>query len=171
MQAGQSIIKQQGGRPNLKLRNIISLPVFYEPAAAVLGSVSQVLLDDDYRISYLVFMTDENEERMIPSPCFVLSRNAVLINDLTSIKPGPVREESTIYERKVGDVIYDEQGREIGSVSDFVVSMHDRKVCGVEVYCGALSDILNGRHEIPLEQVNWKSVVSAVIEPERGDYS
>jgi uncharacterized protein YrrD len=152
----------------LKLRNIISLPVFYEPTATVLGSVHQVVLDDDYRVSYVVFMTNENEERMIPSPCFVLSRNAVLINDLTSIKPCPLREESTIYERKLGDVIYDGEGREIGSVSDFVVSMHDHRVWGVEVYSGALSDILSGRSEIPLEQVTWKSVTSAVVEPERG---
>jgi len=151
----------------LKLRNIISLPVFYEPTATVVGSVKEVVVDDDYRIGYLIINTNENEVRMIPSPCFVLSQHAVLINDMASIKPCPVREESTVYEKKVGDLIYDQEGREIGSVSDFIISREDHRVWGIEVFSGALNDILQGRSEIPLEQVTWKSTSSAVIEPER----
>ncbi|HCF50245.1 MAG TPA: hypothetical protein DER60_08185 [Syntrophomonas sp.] len=151
----------------MKLRNILSLPVFYEPTATVIGSVKEVVVDDSYRIDYLIINTNESEVRMIPSPCFVLGQHAVLIHDMASIKPCPAREESTVYEKKVGDVIYDEQGREVGAVSDFIISAQDHRVWGVEVYSGALNDILQGRCEIPLDQVTWKSITSAVIESER----
>ena len=149
------------------MRNIIGLPVFYEPTATVVGSVTEVVVDDDYRIGYLLINTGDNETGIIPSPCFVLGQHAVLINDLASIKPCPVREESNIYAKKVGDIVFDREGREIGSISDFIVSRQDHRIWGIEVYSGALHDILHGRSEIPLDQVTWKSTSSAVIEAER----
>ncbi len=151
----------------MKLRNIISLPVFYAPTATVVGTVKEVVIDDDYRIGYLIINTTPSEVRMIPSPCFELGQEAVLINDMASIKPCPAGEEYTIYQKKLGDVIFDEQGREIGSISDFVISMPDRRVRGIEVYSGAVCDILYGRREIPLSEITWKSTASGVVEPER----
>lgn len=151
----------------MKLRNIKGLPVFYEPDATVLGSVCEVVFDSDYRISHVIFTADDNTEQAIHSPSFVLSTNAVLINDMNCIKRPPVREQSTIYEKKLGDVIYDRVGREVGSISDFIISIDDHRVWGVEVYSGALNDILHGRSEVPLEQVEWKSAKSAIVEAER----
>lgn len=151
----------------MKLRNIINLPVFYEPTATVIGSVAKVVVDDNYRIDYLIINTNQSEVGMIPSPCFVLGQHAVLINDMASIKPCPCREEYTIYEKKLGDIIFDNQGREIGAISDFVISAQDHQVWGVEVFSGALNDILHGRREIPLSEVIWKSIASGVVESER----
>ncbi len=151
----------------MKLRNIISLPVFYEPTATVVGYVEEVVINDDYRIDYLIINTSHNELRMIPSPCFELGPHAVLINDMASIKPCPVREEYTVYQKKLGDTIFDAQGREIGSISDFVICIEDHRVKGVEVYSGAVCDILYGRREIPLTEVTWKSIASGVIDAER----
>ncbi len=151
----------------MKLRTIIGLPVFYAPTAEVLGTVQKVVFDNDFCISHLLIIAADNEELMIPSPCFTLNPDAVVINDRQSIKKRPLGEESKLYESKLGDVIYDATGKEIGSVSDFLVSSHEQRVWGIEVYTSLVNDILNGRSVVPLEKVNWKSRKSAVVAPER----
>lgn len=153
----------------MKLRDLKCLPVFYEPAAAVVASVKTAVINDSYEIEYLVVLDQDNQERIIPRDDFKLHPDAVSITDLSCMKPVPIREQSTIYDRKLGDLVFNELGKEIGIITDFVISLAEKRACSVEVGNGVLTDIWQGRKEIPLEQVKWKSITSAVVHQEGSD--
>lgn len=153
----------------MKLRDLKSLPVFFEPAAAVVASVKTAVFNDSYEIEYLVVFDQDDQERIIPRADFRLHPDAVSIADLSCMKPVPNREQSTIYERKMGDMVFNELGKEMGIITDFVISPPEKRACSVEVGNGVLTDIWQGRKEIPLEQVKWKSTTSAVVHQEGSD--
>ena len=100
---------------------------------------------------------------------FLLRNEAVIIRDLESIKSYKHGEELSINKTKIGDVIFNSEGKELGVISDFVISLDNKQVYGVEVSAGGIKDLLEGRIEIPLYEVCWKSNLSAVITEERGD--
>lgn len=153
----------------MKVRNIKNLPVFDKNTARVVGRVEKAVIGDDYKISYIVVAFAGREPGMICQEHFELGEEAISINDMVSIKSYAYGEELSIYDRKLGDVIFDSEGKELGVVSDFIVSPDNKKVWGLEVFSGAIRDLLEGRQEIPIEQVCWKSIVSAVVNEEGSD--
>jgi uncharacterized protein YrrD len=132
------------------------------------GRVERAVIGDDLRLAYVIVETDEMETGMINAQDLELTAESVIIRDLNSIKSYQHGEELSIYERKLGDRIYDGEGREIGAVSDFFLS-NDQRVREIEVSTGVLSDILQGRSQIPVEQIHWKSISSGLIEQQGSD--
>ncbi len=153
----------------MKLRNLKNLPVFYENAAEIIGRVEKGVIDDNFKLAYIVIDMPGEEPRMIMGKDFLLRNEAVIIRDLESIKSYKHGEELSINKTKIGDVIFNSEGKELGVISDFVISLDNKQVYGVEVSAGGIKDLLEGRIEIPLYEVCWKSNLSAVITEERGD--
>jgi uncharacterized protein YrrD len=151
------------------VRNIKNLPVLLKGSAEVIGLVEKVVIGDNYKLAYLVINSYQSGPGIILRDDFMLGEDSILIWDMKSIKSYAHGEESTIYEKKVGDTIFDWEGKELGVLSDFIISCEDKRVSGVELSSGVIKDILDGRSEIPLQQVRWASIASAMIKQEGSD--
>lgn len=147
----------------MKLRNIRNFPVFYKDEAAILGRVKRVIVNDDYEIDCLIIDTTKQGQQIAPAKAITLGKNTVMLNNLEAMKPYSLEETLTVYEEKLGDVIFDQEGRELGMVSDLVVDRPSLKIIGIEVTAGLLRDLIDGRMVIPLEQVIWSGKTSAVL--------
>jgi len=155
----------------LKVRRIENLPVLLENTAEEIGRVQRAVIGDDFKLAYLVINSNDSGPGIILRDDFMLGEDAVMISNLDSIKSYAHGEESSIYERKCGDTLFDSQGREIGVLSDFIINADDKKVSGVEVSAGVFKDILEGRSELPLKSVRWVSIENAIISQEGSDGS
>lgn len=150
----------------LKLRNIVNLPVLLADTAEKLGWIEKTIIGDDYKVLYLVVISDAGQAGLIFYDDFEIGEDAVVINDLASIKSYAHGEELSIYDKKLGDLVFDKQGRELGVVSDFIINRDEKEIWGVEVSSGIVKDMLDGRSEIPLAQLSWASPVTAVYDQE-----
>lgn len=149
---------------HLKLRNMQNMPVFNESNAKVIARVEKAVIDDDYRLAYLIIKFADNDVRgMLDAGEVRITSESVIIDDFARIKSYESGEELSIYERKIGDLVFDMNGKELGEVSDFIINMERKKVSAMEVSAGTISDMLNGRMEIPIAEINWKSVESLVF--------
>lgn len=147
----------------MKIKDICGLPVFYKKQAKTLGWVEKVVVGDDYEMAYIVMETEEKKEYMLRKGDFILTEDAVIVDDLDSIKSYVCGEELSIYERKMGDKVFNEEGKELGVVSDFIISPENGRVWGVEVSAGILPDILKGRFKMPIEGIRWSSKYSLIV--------
>jgi uncharacterized protein YrrD len=152
----------------MRVRDIKNLPLFLEPAAQIVGRVERAVIGDNLRLAYVIVETEERGTGMVNAQDLVITPESVIIQDLNSIKSYQHGEELSIYQKKLGDRIYDEEGKEVGTVSDFFLS-NDKRVREIEVSSGVLSDILQGRAQIPIEQVHWRSINSGLIEKQGSD--
>ncbi len=152
----------------MKLRNLKNLPVFNKSAAEVVGRVEKGVVGDDCKLAYIVVDIHGEEPKMIMEKNFFLGEESVILEDLEGIKSYAHGEELSIDKTKIGDVIFDSEGKELGVVSDFIISPDTKKVWGLEVSSGGIKDLLEGRSEIPLGKVCWKSTLSGIITKERG---
>ncbi|SHG81028.1 Uncharacterized protein YrrD, contains PRC-barrel domain [Thermosyntropha lipolytica DSM 11003] len=147
----------------LKVKHICGMPVFYRKNARVLGYVEKVAIGDDYEIAYIVWQSEKGRLYMVRKGDFILTEKSVLVENLKGIKSYAGGEELSIYEKKIGDKVFDEKGEELGVVSDFLISAADGKVWGVEVAAGVLPDILKGRFQMPLTQIRWQNKSSLFV--------
>ena len=95
-----------------------------------------------------------------------IGEETVTINSSASIKSYVAGEELSIYQKKIGDTVFDREGKELGAVSDFILSRDSMKVWGVEISSGAIKDILQGREGVPLEMIDWRTPENAVLSDE-----
>lgn len=153
----------------MKLRYIENLPVFYSETAQVIGRAVRAVVGDDFQIQYLIVEVPGKNLQMILADDFQLSPDSVIVRDMDCMKSYLNGEELSIYEQKLGDTLFDQQGRELGAVSDFIICPQSKQVTGMEVYSGIVHDILLGRMQVPLEQVQWKSNEGAVLNQEGSD--
>lgn len=153
----------------MKVRNLENLPVLLEGSAETMGRVQKAVLGDDFQLAYLVISANEGEPGIIFRDDFTLGQQAVMISDPDSIKSYAHGEESSVYEKKLGDTLFDTEGRELGVLSDFIINPDSKKVRGVELSAGVLKDILEGRSEIPIQAVRWASIENAMISQEGSD--
>jgi len=153
----------------LKLRSLENLPVLLEFSTEEIGQVKKAVIGDDFKLAYLVINCDKTGPGIIFADDFALGKEAVIISDTESIKSYAHGEESSIYEKKLGDTVFDREGKELGVLSDFIISADEKRVRGLELSSGVFKDILEGRSEIPLQSVKWASLESAVISPEGSD--
>ncbi|MEN6351428.1 MAG: PRC-barrel domain-containing protein [Syntrophomonas sp.] len=151
----------------MKLRNIKNLPVFDRTRAEVIGRVERAVIGDDCRLAYLVIDVLGRGPCMIRQDDLVLEAESVIIEGLDGIKSYVHGEELSISDKKIGDLVFDQQGREVGVVSDFILRPDKKEVWGLEISSGAITDLLEGRAEIPLEQVGWNSIKSGIVREER----
>ena len=150
----------------MKLRNIVNLPLLLADTAEKLGRIEKTVIGDDYQVLYLVVLSNTDQPCLVSCDDFIIGEDAVLIYDQASMKSYADGEELSIYDRKLGDLVFDKQGKELGSVSDFIINRDAQEVWGVEVSSGIMRDMLDGRREISLAQLSWVSPVTAVYDQE-----
>lgn len=153
----------------MKVRNMKNLPLLLANTAEKIGRVEKAVIGDDYKILYLVVISNANEPCLVFYDDFVIGEDAVLISDRECMKSYAHGEELSVYDKKLGDVVFDQQGKELGVVSDFIIKREQKKVWGVEMSSGVIKDMLDGRKEIPLTQLNWASQLTAVMQQEGSD--
>ncbi len=153
----------------MKVRNMENLPVMLKETAEEIGQVERGVIGDDFRVAYLVINGNESGPGIIGWADFSLGENAIFINDRDCIKSYQHGEESSIYDKKCGDTVFDAQGKELGVLSDFVIDLDEKRIRGVEVSAGVFKDMLAGRSELPLESVYWVSRNNVVVGQEGSD--
>ena len=153
----------------MRLRNLKNMPVFNNHNAEIIGAVDKLVIGDDYKIAYLIVSLHGGSSQMFAPDEFVLSDNAVIVNDLSCIKSYLHGEELSIYDKKLGDLIFDHSGNELGIVSDFVVCPQEKQVYAIEVSSGVLQDLWAGRKDVNLHEIAWKSDYSGMIDVEGRD--
>ncbi len=115
----------------MKIRNLKNLPVFDRDSAQVIGRVEKVVVGDDFRLAYLVIEIAEGDPGMVVRQDLEIGGESVTINSTASIKSYVAGEELSIYQKKIGDTVFDREGKELGVVSDFILSRDSMKVWGV----------------------------------------
>ncbi len=147
----------------MKARNVRKLPVFLISQAENIAEVERSVIGDDFSIIYLVVKKEDGAAGLIFRNDFELTKDAVKIRDLNCIKSYAYGEELSINEKRLGDTVFDQGGKELGIVSDFILSPEEKQVEGLELSSGSITDILQGRRELPLQEISWKSVNSGVL--------
>lgn len=147
----------------MKMRNILNLPVFYEEQAIIVGRVKRVLVNRAFQIPFLVVRSYQAGMQIIPTHQLILGKDTVIIDSLEALVPYIDDGEASIYEEKMGNVIFDQEGREIGMVSDFVVDPISLTITALEVSAGIWRDLIDGRMILPLQQVSWSGKASAIF--------
>ncbi|HBQ25127.1 MAG TPA: hypothetical protein DD791_01915 [Syntrophomonas sp.] len=157
-----------GKDKGMKIRNLKNLPVFDRDSAQVIGRVEKAVVGDDFRLAYLVIEMTKGDggPGMVVRQDIEIGEESVTINSPASIKSYAAGEELSVYQKKIGDTVFDREGKELGAISDFILSRDSMKVWGVEISSGAIKDILHGREGVPLEQINWRNRESAVLSDE-----
>ena len=153
----------------MKLRRLQEMPVFDIHQARVVARVDRAVLGDSFDLAYLVVEREDGSPGMISARDFSLGDDAVSIDNQERIKSYACGEELSMYQKKVGDLVYAGDGSELGVVTDFVLSPETGVLTAVEISSGAIRDLLEGRREVPLECVDWKTAVSAMVSPEGSD--
>jgi len=153
----------------VKLRSLKNMPVFYADQAQVLGRVEKGVIDDNFKLLYLVVRTEGENLALIRSEDCIIGEEAVKLLDGQGMKSYACGEELSMYDKKIGDRIFDSDGKELGILSDFVINPATKQVESVEISSGHIQDLLQGRREVPLGEVRWVSSVNAIASPEGGE--
>ncbi len=136
----------------LKVRNLANLPVMLEGSAEEMGRVQRAVIGDDFNLAYLVINSDQGEPGIIFRDNFILGKQAVMILHPDSIKSYAHGEESSIYEKKLGDTLFDAEGRELGVLSDFVITRTASKFRGLSCQLGRCKIFWRGAVKFQLNQ-------------------
>jgi uncharacterized protein YrrD len=150
----------------LKLRNLVKLPLLDGYTAEKLGEIDKVIIGSDFRVLYLVMFVNNKQTCRVSCDDVVINDEAILIYDRSSIKMFQDGEQLSIYDTKLGDLVFDDQGKELGTVSDLIIDCENKEVWGVEVSGGIMQDLLDGRSELPLAQLTWASSDNAIYDQE-----
>lgn len=153
----------------IKMRRLKNLPVFDEKTARVVGRVERAVVGEDFKLVWVVVEKAEGGRGVIKKNDFLLGLDALTIRGVRCIKPYLGGEESPIYRRKLGDPIFDHRGKELGVISDFILATDSAEVQGVEISSGAIQDMLSGREEIALDQIEWRNRRGAVASRKGSD--
>ncbi|HZJ85370.1 MAG TPA: hypothetical protein VFD02_07530 [Syntrophomonadaceae bacterium] len=146
------------------LRNIRNIPVLKEDNAEIIGLVDKVVIGDNYKIAYLVIFLNDERKKMIDPSDFNLTSNAVIIQDENRIKSYLHGEELSIYDKKLGDLVFDHSGNELGIVTDFVLNPENKEVVAIELSAGILQDLWVARKHVNLSDITWKSESAGVMQ-------
>ena len=122
----------------MNVRSLQHLPVLLEYSVEEIGQVIKAVIGDDFSIAYLVIDAFKTGPGIILRNDFNLWQESVLIRDLDCIKSYAHGEESSIYEKKIGDKVFDLEGKELGILSDFIINRDDKEVRGMELSSGIL---------------------------------
>lgn len=141
----------------MRLENLRNLPVFNKLSNDFIGKVEKVVIDDNYKLAFVVIEMNDSSRKMLTKENFELSEDAILIENLDGMKSYLHGEDLSIYHKKIGDLVFDQNGKEIGYISDFILSLQQSEIYGIEVSTGLIKDLLDGREEVPINKVCWNS--------------
>ncbi len=150
----------------MKLRNLVKLPLLDGHTAEKLGEIKRTVIGDDFRVLYLILQSNSGMTACVSCDEAIINRDAVLIYDRACIKSFQDGEQFSIYDAKLGDQVFDENGKELGTISDFLIDRENKEVWGVEVSGGIMQDLLDGRSEFALEKLSWANQDNVIYDQE-----
>lgn len=153
----------------IKMRRLKNLPVFDVSNASIAGRVVRAVVGDDFKLAYIVIEKLEGGRGVLKKNDFILGPDALRIKNRRSIKSYIAGEELSMNRRKLGDTVFDSSGKELGVISDFILAADSSDVQGIEVSSGTIQDMLQGRGEISLEQIDWRTDLGAVARTKGSD--
>lgn len=148
----------------MKARNLIGLPVVDVSRGVRVGEVKDVLLNKELELKGLV-VEGEGLESFLPLEAFEVGEDLVMMAGGLEDK---AEGEYYDYHSRLGLLVIDEKGKELGIMSDLVLEAEGKRVMGLEISCGLVKDFVDGRSEIPKEKIKAIGEDLILIEAEGG---
>ena len=140
-------------RGKMKSRRLIGLPVIDEHRGTILGRVIDIIISPRLQVEGLV-IGGRGGKRLLLLDHLTIGQDAILVSDLRGLKPVKNGEHPTRIKDRIGLLVVDREGRELGGMSDLVVEPDSKAVQGIEISSGLIKDFIDGRSEVPLERVD-----------------
>lgn len=151
----------------MKSRRLIGMPVIDEHRGAILGRVMDIIITPRMQVEALLVDSREGK-RLLLIDHVTIGQDAILVHDARGLKRLVNGEHPTRVKDRMGMLVVDNGGREIGVVSDLVVEPESKEVQGIEVSSGLIKDFIDGRTEVPLDKVMNIGQEAMVINDEEG---
>lgn len=137
----------------MKTRKLLKNAVIDESCGALVGKVVDLSLDGEQKIDGIVVLMGSGDKRFLPVNCFRIDKDVVLIDGADCLKTLGGGDDPGMYQSCLGNLVLEESGREIGVLSDLVLQTENKCIEGIEVSGGLIKDLIEGRTEVPLDQV------------------
>ncbi len=137
----------------MKSRRLIGLPVIDEHRGTILGRVIDIIISPRLQVEGLL-IGGRGGKRLLLMDHVTIGQDAILVSDLRGLKQVKNGEHPTRIKDRIGLLVIDRDGRELGVMSDLVVEPESKAVQGIEISSGLIKDFIDGRSEIPLERVD-----------------
>lgn len=149
----------------VKSRRILGLPVIQEGTGIVLGRVADMVINDGFQVKSL--LVDNREGRcVLAMDDVVIGHGALLVKRMESLKKMEAGQYYIEGHERMGMVVLDYDGRQLGIMSDVVVEPESKEVQGIEVSSGYIKDFITGRSEISLDYVVGTDGNTIIIQEE-----
>ncbi len=143
------------------------MPVIDRHQGAILGRVMDIIINPRLQVEALLVNAKEGKSSLLMDH-LTIGQDAILVSDPRSLKRIENGEPPTMIKDKMGLLVVDKDGRELGVTSDLVVEPESKEVQGIEISAGIIKDFIDGRSEVPLEKVANIGQGAMVINNEGG---
>lgn len=143
------------------------MPVIDEHRGAILGRVMDIIVSPRLQVEGLLVGARDGK-RLLLMDHLTIGQDAILVSDPRGLKRLKNGEYPTMIKDRMGLLVVDHDGRELGVMSDLVVEPESKEVQGIEISSGILKDFIDGRSEVPLEKVSNIGQGAMVINDEEG---
>jgi len=149
----------------LKARSLLGMPTVVPARGEIVGRVCDLVIEE-FDLKGLLVEEENGKVGFIEQEGFSIGEDAVLLNEGAGLRPYQGRGKSS-YKDKMGETIFDSDGREIGRVSDLVIDEETKGTIAVEISGGVIQDFLAGRREeIPMNSIRVDGSDMVVVESE-----
>ena len=149
----------------VKSRKLLGLPVIQEGLGEVIGRVADIVIDSGFQVEALMVDSRGGKCRLDMDD-LTIGQEAVLVKDLASLKKADGGKDSIKATQRLGMLVLDYDGRELGIMSDLVVEPESKEVQGIEISSGLIKDFIDGRDEISLDNVVSVGQEAVIIQGE-----
>lgn len=151
----------------MKSRRLIGLPVIDEHRGTILGRVIDVIISPRLQVEGLLVGARDGK-RLLLIDHLTIGQDAILVSDPRGLKRIKNGEHPTRVRDRMGLLVVNHDGCELGVMSDLVVEPESKEVQGIEISSGIIKDFIDGRSEVPLEKVTSIGQGAMVINDEEG---
>ncbi len=151
----------------MKSRRLIGLPVIDQHRGTMLGRVIDIIISPRLQVEGLL-IGGRGGKRFLLMDHLTIGQDAILVNDPRGLKKVKNGEHPTRIKDRMGLLVVDRDGRELGVVSDLVVEPESKAVQGIEISSGLIKDFIDGRSEVPLDRVDNIGQETMVLNSEEG---
>lgn len=141
------------------------MPVIDEHRGTILGRVMDIIISPRLQVEGLLVGARDGK-RLLLMDHLTIGHDAILVSDPRGLKRLRNGEHPTRVRDRMGTLVVNHHGRELGIMSDVVVEPGSKEVQGIEISSGIIKDFIDGRSEVPLEKVTDIGMGAMVINDE-----
>lgn len=127
-----------------------------------------MLLDGEQRLSRILVKLESGDIRFLPVESFEVGKESVLIKGVDCLKNAGGGDDHGMYQSCLGHLVIEENGREIGVVSNIIVPAAGERIEGIEISGGLIKDLIDGRIQVPVDQIKTLEDQRLVITDQGG---